>query len=327
MTHYPWLENIYKKIISYYKKKKLHHAILFESYNIQNTFYTIFAIIRWILCNKKNGFNFCNKCQGCYLTKNRKHPNLYIIYLNQKNKNLEIEYIRNILHSIQNTQQQKGKKILWIPQYSKLTESGINILLKIIEEPPKNTFFFIGNDIQTTVYPILKSRCLSYLFSTPNENKILNWLINYTKSSKELSLIELRINNYDPFLTKQALQKKYWMNRKNLYKKIFYALNNNNFLILLSFLTEDNILIKIHWIILLLLDAMKFQKKCFLFLININYMELINQLSKKYSYDELYLILKSWIVCKYQLRNIKNLHIEFLIVKNLLKWDIINHKI
>ncbi|QCI26033.1 DNA polymerase III subunit delta' C-terminal domain-containing protein [Buchnera aphidicola] len=319
---YPWLNSIYTEIINNYKKKKLHHTILIESYNINNTYKIIWAISKWIFCKNKYHIKNCGKCTGCILIKQKNHPDFYILHPNNTSKIIEIEQIRNILYAIQSTSQYNNAKVIWIPNYKTLTIFSINALLKVIEEPPKNTFFFIGNTFYKKVHLTFQSRCLLYKINIPTTKVGLFWIQKNTKFSKQKCLIALHINNNDPELAKKLLEK-YWKQRNQLYQNIQMATIKNNFLILLPQINTKNILNKIYWIIVLLLDSLKF-KKNISYLMNTDYINLIRKISKKYSFDNLHNILKSWIICRYLLRKIENIDSELLILKQLLKWQILN---
>ncbi|CAL4042959.1 DNA polymerase III subunit delta' [Buchnera aphidicola (Takecallis arundicolens)] len=323
---YPWLNLTYKNIITNYQNKKLHHTILIESYNIQNTYKIIWAVIRWIFCNKKNGKKSCGKCTGCILIKTKNHPDFYILHSKNTNQIFEINKIRNIIKIIKNTAQQSHDKILWIPNYTSLTIFSINALLKIIEEPPKNTFFFIGNILYNKIHCTFKSRCVFYQIFTPNENIGLSWLKENTTIKKKNCLIALRINNYDPELAKNFIQKKNWIERIHFYEDITDAINKNNFLMLLPKLNTTDVLNKIYWIILLLWDSLKLKTNIFTYFINTDQIYLIQNISKKYSYITLNNILYSWIQCRYQLITIDNINYELLILQQLLKWQILKKR-
>ncbi|WP_343128039.1 DNA polymerase III subunit delta' C-terminal domain-containing protein [Buchnera aphidicola (Takecallis taiwana)] len=325
-TWYPWLNKTYKNIIQNYQNGKLHHTILIESYSINNTYKIIWAIIRWILCHKKHGIKNCGKCIGCTLIKNNIHPDCYIIHAKNTNNIIEIKKIRHIIDMIKNTAQQKHDKILWIPDYSLLTIFGINALLKIIEEPPENTFFFIGNKFYNNIHSTFRSRCILYKIFTPNEKIGLSWMQKNTTIKKKTCLLALRINNNDPELANKLLKNKNWIQRIQLYNNIHYAINKNNFLTLLPYLNTDDIINKIYWIILLFLDSMKLQKKIFSYLINIDQIPLITQISQNYSYITLNNIVHSWVQCRYLLTTVNNINYELLILNQLLKWQILKKK-
>ncbi|CAL4321712.1 DNA polymerase III subunit delta' C-terminal domain-containing protein [Buchnera aphidicola] len=322
MIQYPWLIKIYQKIITNYQNNNLHHAIILESHSINNISKLIWTIIKWIFCNSPIGMKNCYKCKNCILTNTKKHPDLYILFPKKKKQYISTENIRNILQKIQNTPQQNKIKIIWIPDYSTLTIFGINILLKVIEEPPKNTFFFLGNKKTNTIHATFKSRLLRYQTPIPNEKDGLAWLKKYTQAKKIECLIALRCNHHNPELAKKFLYKNIWSLRNHLYYNISKIIEKKNFLVLLPILNNNKICTKIYWIIILLLDSLKFKNNFFSLLVNIDYIPLIQKISKQYSHKNLYILLKTWQKCRYQLINIKNINQEILLLKQLIKWKI-----
>lgn len=323
---YPWLITPYKNILTNYENNKLHHAIIIQSHHIQNTFKLIWAISKWILCINKIGIKNCGICKGCILVKKKNHPDLYILYPKKNKKFLEIDIVRNTIYSILNTAQQYGKKILWIPKYHTLTISSINTLLKIIEEPPKNTFFFIGNYTLKNIHLTLRSRFFLYHILETKEKISLEWIQKNTDFKEKECLIALKISQNHPEIAKNLLKSKNWIERKKLYFQLNNSLQKNNFINLLPILNNQTI-IKIQWIILLLLDVIKKKLNFSSFVINLDQEFLIQNILKKYSYKYLDKIIKSWIKCRYQLINIENINNELLIFQQLIKWQNIIHKI
>ncbi|CAL4042884.1 DNA polymerase III subunit delta' [Buchnera aphidicola (Phyllaphis fagi)] len=321
MTWNPWLTKYYKQIIQHYNTHKLHHSIIIESCNIKDTFKLIWAISKWILCIKKKKMKNCGICKGCKLTLTHNNPDFYVLYPKKNKKFIDIETIRNTINNIVQTSQQYGNKILWIPKYQTLTNFGINALLKIIEEPPKNTWFFIGNDKFYKLNITFRSRCLLYQILQPIEDIGLNWIQKNIIIPKKICLTSLRINNYSPELAIDFLQSSSYKLRDNLCMKLYYAIDNNNFSKLLPIINDHQAILKIQWIILLLLDAMKIKKKLSLLLDNLDQIHLIKKISTQYSYYNLHKIIKYWIKCKYQLINIENINYELLILNQLLKWE------
>lgn len=325
INQFPWLKKIYLEIITNYKKNQLHNIILIKSYNIHNTFTTIMEISKWIFCKNKVGIQSCGKCTGCLLIFSKNHPDFYILY-QKKNTFIEVDIIKNTIKKILNTSQQYGSKIIWIPSYNKLTIYGINTLLKIIEEPPQDTFFFIGSSINQNIHKTFSSRCVKYKIYPPREDIGLNWIINNINiKKKKKSLIILRNHNNNPELSKKLIENNIFSLRKNFLYNIKCALIKNNYFILLPILSKKNIYIKINWIILLLLDVLKFKKNFFTFLINIDQLQLIQKISKKYTYNFIQIILKSWIKCQNKLIHIQYVNTELLILKELLKWEYNKH--
>ncbi|WP_343182379.1 DNA polymerase III subunit delta' C-terminal domain-containing protein [Buchnera aphidicola] len=323
---FSYLNKIYKKIIINYQKKKLHHAIIVESYYLYDIYWLIYCISKWILCHNKLNIYACETCTSCILIKKKNHPDFYIFHPNKLDKICDIEKLRKIIISIQNTPQQNQNKILWIPNYHTLTLFSINTLLKILEEPPKNTFFFIGNIIGNTLHPTFRSRLLLHRIPIVTEKFILNWIKKKKIYNQKKFFIEFRINNHDFHATIQSIKKKMWVKRKFLYQTIHSLINQKNFLKLLPILNNKECIIQLNWIILLFLDSLKKKSNIFYTIINIDYIDLIHKINQTYSYFYISKILDIWIKCRYQIFTIKNINQELLILKNLLKWNIFHNK-
>ena len=54
--------------------------------------------------------------------------------------------------------------------------NSANAILKILEEPPKNSLFFIIAHNKETVLPTIRSRCLSLPFKKFTDNEITEML-------------------------------------------------------------------------------------------------------------------------------------------------------
>lgn len=144
MKYYPWLKDQYHNILKRYLKNILHPIILINSQKGVGISQLIIKISQWLLCSNKKNIKFCKTCNSCILIKKKNHPDLYYRE-NQikKKKTIGIDYIRNIIININKTSQQGGKKIVWLKDVHYMTIEANNALLKTLEEPPKNTFFFV----------------------------------------------------------------------------------------------------------------------------------------------------------------------------------------
>ncbi len=72
---------------------------------------------------------------------NLAHPN--IIYLSGENfKDVKVDDIRNLKSRLQKTILSDEKRFVILDDVELFNENSVNALLKIIEEPPKNNFFF-----------------------------------------------------------------------------------------------------------------------------------------------------------------------------------------
>jgi len=118
-----------------------------------------------LLCRDVPSSGSCGVCSECNQFKNRVHPDVY--WLNRKNdektgklkRNITIEQVRELRGKLQQATLLGGYKIAIINGAESLNANGSNALLKILEEPSKNTvIIMIVKDVHALL-PTIISRC------------------------------------------------------------------------------------------------------------------------------------------------------------------------
>ncbi len=124
---------------------------------------------------------------------NDTHANLFILDANDE-ENIKIEQIRKLLLFLNKTTYYKGLKIVLIDNAEKLNINSSNALLKAIEEPSKNTYFFIINNDSNKLLNTIKSRCINFniSFSFLEKKNIFNKIVENYK----LNFTEFDLNNF-----------------------------------------------------------------------------------------------------------------------------------
>ena len=282
-------EEIFSKELSTFKKeinfisnlyinRKLPQTILFTGEKGIGKLNVAYHLINFILskdedneyCITTNKINSNNKTYNLLL-KNI-HPNLFLISLKDKKKNIDIEQIKNMKNFLNITSFSNKPKIVLIDGSEYLNLSSSNSLLKSLEENLNNVFFILVHDIKKKLLTTIKSRCIQFKFFLNNEdrekriNEILNNQFNDLSSdfkNKYISPLffkslleycnknELQINdiNLDNLLSDILKKKDYKKNEfvlKNffllvqlfLYKKIKKEQNNNKYFYLLKYFTQ-----------------------------------------------------------------------------------------
>ena len=282
-------EEIFSKELSTFKKeinfisnlyvnRKLPQTILFTGEKGIGKLNVAYHLINFILskdedneyCITTNKINSNNKTYNLLL-KNI-HPNLFLISLKDKKKNIDIEQIKNMKNFLNITSFSNKPKIVLIDGSEYLNLSSSNSLLKSLEENLNNVFFILVHDIKKKLLTTIKSRCIQFKFFLNNEdrekriNEILNNQFNDLSSdfkNKYISPLffkslleycnknELQINdiNLDNLLSDILKKKDYKKNEfvlKNffllvqlfMYKKIKKEQNNNKYFYLLQYFTQ-----------------------------------------------------------------------------------------
>ena len=272
----------FKKEINFisnlYINRKLPQTILFTGEKGIGKLNVAYHLINFILskdedneyCITTNKINSNNKTYNLLL-KNI-HPNLFLISLKDKKKNIDIEQIKNMKNFLNITSFSNKPKIVLINGSEYLNLSSSNSLLKSLEENLNNVFFILVHDIKKKLLTTIKSRCIQFKFFLNNKdrekriNEIINNQLNDLSSDFKnkyisplffKSLLEycnknnLQINdiNLDNLLSDILKKKDYKKNEfvlKNffllvqlfLYKKIKKEQNNNKYFYLLKYFTQ-----------------------------------------------------------------------------------------
>ncbi|CAL4321773.1 DNA polymerase III subunit delta' C-terminal domain-containing protein [Buchnera aphidicola] len=326
MILYPWLKKKYKKILSQYLKKKLHHSIIIRTQTNLGSNVLIFLLCQRILCINPQNYFSCNICHNCQLVKSNNYPDLHIIYI-KKNKTIGIDYFLKFIKKSYQTSKLGKKTIIWIPKIHLLTESSMNAFLKILEEPPLNILFFLEYNSFFKLKKTIRSRCIIYNIYPPTEKKGILWLKKKTNKFKTKDLLTaLKLSENSPIIANRILQSTLWNERKFFLSKLKKSIKNKNLFYLLKFF-KKKIKKKIFWIYLIILDAIKIYYNKKITLINHDQKKLISVIYKKHKIKDLYTIINLWKKSFFYINNISKINKKFILLEPIIIWEnIINIK-
>lgn len=173
------------------------HALLLVGGEGTGTLPMALALAQYIFCENKSATDSCGKCPGCSKSAKLEHADLHISFpsippkpgtkamsryyiqefrefisqspygttydwlqhINAENKqgNITAEECREIIDQLNLKSYEGGKKVMlmWRPEY--LGKEG-NILLKLIEEPPKDTIMIFVAENMEDILPTILSR-------------------------------------------------------------------------------------------------------------------------------------------------------------------------
>ena len=106
-------------------------------------------------------------------------------------KNISIEDVRDLQSYCSLSIADGGKRLIIIDTADDLNKSSSNAILKLLEEPPKNTFFLLISHQPNLLLPTLKSRCQKLSFSNldqPDLGEVLKAVGCKVEPSDEVSL-------------------------------------------------------------------------------------------------------------------------------------------
>ena len=114
---------------------------------------------------------------------NGTHSSFFRISPDKLNGQIKIDQSRNLIKFLSKTTYRDNFKIILIEDIENFNVNASNAILKSLEEPNTNTFFFIIHNNSCQILETIKSRCIEYktLLNTSEIKDIVN---NYFSENK-----------------------------------------------------------------------------------------------------------------------------------------------
>ena len=177
-------EDYFNSFIKIYEREKLPNTILLSGPKGLGKSTFAYHIINYLLSKSEERKYSVKDCAidesnlSYKLLITNTHPNFFLIENNLLEKDIKIEQVRNLLNFLNKSTYTRNLKIIMIDNAENLNLNSSNALLKAIEEPQNNTFFFIIHNSSSKILDTIKSRCTEFKF-TLTASKKRNCLIVY----------------------------------------------------------------------------------------------------------------------------------------------------
>lgn len=320
MKWYPWLRPAYEQLIAGYQAGRGHHALLVQALPGMGEDALIYAITRYLMCQRPDGQKSCGQCHSCQLMQAGTHPDFYHVEPEKGKSSLGVDAVRTISEKLYEHARLGGARVVWINDVALLTDAASNALLKTLEEPPENTWFFMACHEPARLLATLRSRCRLWHLAPPAEGWSLAWLQREVTVSQEAALAALRLSGGAPAAALELLEHKRQALRTALTSALDEALTQGDWLAMLPALHHDNAPAALHWLATLLLDALKCQQRISQ-LTNADAWPLVNRLAQQLSAARLQAIAHDACACREQLLSVTGLNRELLLSDALLRWE------
>ena len=156
---------------------RLCHAYLIEGEDGvgKTAFALLFASA--ILCNG-TGDKPCLQCPACYKTERLIHPDLHLYLSDSKKNSFHVKMVRDIKESVYTRPNDGDYKVYILCRAEDMTAEAQNALLKMLEEPPEDTVFFITCRNRMKIPSTVISRCVPIALSPVTEEECLAALVD-----------------------------------------------------------------------------------------------------------------------------------------------------
>ena len=193
-------ESYFKFFNKLYEQDKLPNSILISGQKGLGKSTFTYHFINFLLSKgEKNEYNrrdyVIDPNNSTYkLIQSGTHANLFILDAID-GENIKIDQIRKLLLFLNKSTYYKSLKIVLLDNAEYLNINSSNALLKAIEEPSKDTYFFIINNDSQKIMNTIKSRCIDFVinFNFLKKKNIFNkiaqtYSLNFTESDLDIFL-------------------------------------------------------------------------------------------------------------------------------------------
>lgn len=320
MKWYPWLRPDFEQLVASYQSGRGHHALLIHALPGMGEDALIYAISRFLLCQQPEGHKSCGHCRGCQLMQAGTHPDYYVLAPEKGKNALGIDAVREVSEKLYEHARLGGAKVVWLQDAALLTDAAANALLKTLEEPPAQTWFFLACREPARLLATLRSRCRLHHLAPPAEQYACAWLAREVTTSQEAILTALRLSAGSPGAAEALLQEAHWSQRQALCQATTAALASGDWLSLLPVLNHDRVAERLQWLSSLMLDALKIQQGASL-ISNVDSPALVQQLAHGLRSATLHAMLQSIFTCREQLLSVVGVNRELLLTDLLLNLE------
>ena len=244
------------KYIASLSKENLHHAYLFYGREGLGKKDLLTHVSNTILCESTNLVS-CGTCKNCKLILSNTHPDLHVILREEGKKNISISQIINLREKIYESAFLGSNKIISIPNIESMSRDASDAILKILEEPPKDTFFIMSSNFIHQIPSTIRSRSIEIEVTVPSFNECHEWLSESYSENIDLG-IELSDNR--PLVAKYLMDLNILELRSTFIKDISGIIKSGKHIVNISeqWCKElETLPLKLEWMSYILIDAIK----------------------------------------------------------------------
>ncbi len=126
-----------------------------------------------ILCDQKHLNKACGECHSCRLNESSTHPDFHL--LDGREGTIKVDQIRQIITKVATSPHVSHAKVVVLAQAASMNLNAANAVLKVLEEPPKGTFFILTADASSQLIATVRSRCLLVNLPQPSVQQVVEW--------------------------------------------------------------------------------------------------------------------------------------------------------
>lgn len=271
-----------------YEKNRISHALLFTGIPGTGKRTTAFALARLLQCQSARGTVACGVCPSCKKIDSGNHPDL--VFVKPLGTFIKIEQIRTLRKEFVLKPFEGNRRIAIITDAHTMNLEAANTFLKILEEPPMDSFMILTAHQVSDLLPTIVSRCQHIAFTPLSSKLIAEKLVTKRRSDRQIADIAAVWAQGSLGMALRADLEKVAQERNWILEQ-FEALSLNTMHHLLNFAEslskdKDNLLNNLEILKVWIRDIL-FGKLCPKKIMNKDLIEKIDAVSQRYSVSSL----------------------------------------
>ncbi len=220
---HPWQQTTWQSYQRQVQNQRIPHAILLTGVDGLGKHGLALYMAASRLCSASIDGAPCGQCHSCQLYLADTHPDHQLITPEEGSLMIKVDQIRELKEKQSLTASVSNWKTIVISPADSLNINAYNSLLKILEEPQKNTLIILVSSRVTKLPITVRSRCQLQHITVPQEDDALAWLAAHQGDHKANHAELLTLSLGAPLAT-IALAESDWLTDSQQLKKDFYAL-------------------------------------------------------------------------------------------------------
>lgn len=150
-------ENVLKTLDSFFADGRRPHAMLIDGASQEQRKNLALLAARMMVCENKDRTP-CGECEHCRKAKENIHPDIITIKKPDDKKHFVKDDVKKMVADAYLTPNEADIKVFVVEELQLMTEESQNLLLKILEEPPRYTAFVLTSENSNAVIGTVLSR-------------------------------------------------------------------------------------------------------------------------------------------------------------------------
>jgi DNA polymerase-3 subunit delta' len=179
-----------ERIVDYFRKaitqNQLGHAYLFSGPSGVGKATLARVLCKALLCRNPSSEGPCEVCPSCHKFETGNHPDFHPFV--PDGLYFKIDQVRSIIHTVSLKPVESRWKTYLLEGADYMRDEGANALLKVLEEPPGETIYFLISEMVESLLPTVRSRCQHFAFQPLQPEELRRALVEkmgYTQSEAE----------------------------------------------------------------------------------------------------------------------------------------------